>query len=85
VQFDGDSATWKAWGNTMWPTVYVIDQQGYLRVWWQGELKGPEAQGDEVISKAVEKLLSGTADQEPAAATQRPPGPAASKNPPAQR
>ena len=76
VVFDGDSATWKAWGNTMWPTVYVIDQQGYLRVWWQGELNWQGAKGDEVISTAVEKLLAGKADAEPAAATQRYPGPA---------
>jgi thiol-disulfide isomerase/thioredoxin len=76
VVFDGDSATWKAWGNTMWPTVYVIDQQGYLRVWWQGELKGPGGKGDEVIRTAVEKLLAGKADAEPAAATPRQPGPA---------
>jgi thiol-disulfide isomerase/thioredoxin len=76
VAFDGDSATWKAWGNTMWPTVYVIDQQGYLRVWWQGELKGPGGNGDEVIRTAVEKLLAGKADAEPAAATPRQPGPA---------
>ena len=76
VVFDGDSATWKAWGNTMWPTVYVIDQHGYLRVWWQGELNWQGAKGDEVISTAVEKLLAGKADAEPAAATQRYPGPA---------
>jgi thiol-disulfide isomerase/thioredoxin len=76
VVFDGDSATWKAWGNTMWPTVYVIDQQGYLRVWWQGELQGPGGKGDEVISTAVEKLLAGKADAEPAAATPRQPVPA---------
>jgi thiol-disulfide isomerase/thioredoxin len=76
VVFDGDSATWKAWGNTMWPTVYVIDQQGYLRVWWQGELKGPGGNGDEVIRTAVEKLLAGKADAEPAAATPRQPVPA---------
>ena len=76
VQFDGDSATWKAWGNTMWPTVYVIDQQGYLRVWWQGELKGPGGNGDDLIRTAVEKLLAGKADAEPAAATPRQPGPA---------
>ena len=76
VVFDGDSATWKAWGNTIWPTVYVIDQQGYLRVWWQGELNWQGAKGDEVISKAVEKLLGGTADQAPPPATQRQPGPA---------
>ena len=65
VQFDGDSATWKAWGNTMWPTVYVIDQQGYLRVWWQGELQWQGAKGDEVISKAVEKLLGLATGEEP--------------------
>jgi thiol-disulfide isomerase/thioredoxin len=76
VVFDGDSATWKAWGNTMWPTVYVIDQQGYLRVWWQGELKGPGGNGDDLIRTAVEKLLAGKADAEPAAATPRQPGPA---------
>lgn len=76
VVFDGDSATWKAWGNTMWPTVYVIDQQGYLRVWWQGELNWQGAKGDEVIRTAVEKLLAGKADAEPAAATPRQPGPA---------
>jgi hypothetical protein len=60
----------------MWPTVYVIDQQGYLRVWWQGELKGPGGNGDEVIRTAVEKLLAGKADAEPAAATPRQPVPA---------
>jgi thiol-disulfide isomerase/thioredoxin len=77
VVFDGDSATWKAWGNTMWPTVYVIDQQGYLRVWWQGELQWQGAKGDEVIRGAVEKLLGGKPDAEPAAAPKRPPLPAA--------
>ena len=76
VAFDGDSATWKAWGNTMLPTVYVIDQQGYLRVWWQGELNWQGAKGDEVIRTAVEKLLGGKADAEPAAATKRSSGPA---------
>ena len=75
VVFDGDSATWKAWGNTRWPTVYVIDQRGYLRVWWQGELNWQGAKGEEVIRTAVEKLLGGTAEAEPAAATNRSTGP----------
>lgn len=26
-------------GHIMWPTTYVVDQDGYLRHWWQGELK----------------------------------------------
>lgn len=66
VAFDGDSATWQAWGNTMWPSVYVIDQQGYLRVWWQGELKGPGVEGEALIRGAVEKLLGvGTEAERP--------------------
>ncbi|MEZ6074105.1 MAG: redoxin domain-containing protein [Pirellulaceae bacterium] len=38
-----ESANWKAWSNTMWPTIYVIDKQGYIRYLWQGKLnwQGP--------------------------------------------
>lgn len=77
VQFDGDSATWKAWGNTIWPTTYVIDQQGYLRVWWQGEFQGEGAKGDTVIREAVEKLLGGSSDAEAPPGTPRRPAPRA--------
>jgi hypothetical protein len=70
VQVDGDSATWKAWGNTTWPTTYVIDQQGYLRVWWQGELQWQGAKGDEVIRDAVE-TLGDKPDGEPEPANDR--------------
>lgn len=38
ILVDLESKNWAAWGNTMWPTVYVIDKNGYIRHWWQGEL-----------------------------------------------
>jgi peroxiredoxin len=57
VLLDLDSQHWKAWGNTMWPTVYVIDQEGYIRLWWQGELNWQGATGDQVVAEAVSKLL----------------------------
>lgn len=41
----------------MWPTVYVIDQKGYLRHWWQGELNWQGATADQQIEKIVDKLL----------------------------
>ena len=50
------SANWKAWGNTMWPTVYVIDRNGYLRHWWQGELNWKGATGDEAIEQLIAEL-----------------------------
>jgi len=31
VLIDVKNENWDAWGNTMWPTVYVIDKQGYIR------------------------------------------------------
>ncbi len=42
ILVDLESKNWAAWGNTMWPTVYVVDKNGYIRHWWQGrtELEG---------------------------------------------
>jgi peroxiredoxin len=57
VLVDLDSQNWKAWGNTMWPTVYVIDKRGYIRFWWQGELNWQGATGDQKIVELVNKLL----------------------------
>lgn len=57
VIMDADHANWKAWGNTMWPTVYVIDKRGYIRMWWQGELNWQGATGDQRVTKLVEQLL----------------------------
>ena len=50
------SANWKAWANTMWPTVYVVDQNGYLRHWWQGELNWKGATGDQAIEQLIAEL-----------------------------
>lgn len=58
VALDVDSATWKAWDNTMWPTLYLIDKHGYIRWWWQGELNWQGATGDEDARKAIRELLS---------------------------
>ena len=57
ILFDLESANWKAWGNTMWPTVYVVDKNGYLRHWWQGELNWKGATGDKSIEQVVELAL----------------------------
>lgn len=66
VILDMDRKNWDAWGNTMWPTVYVIDRRGYIRSWWQGELKWQGAEGDRQIADIVRSLLD-----EPAAETIR--------------
>ena len=58
ILVDLDKANWKSWANTMWPSIYVIDQDGYLRHWWQGELNWKGATGDQTIDRVVQQLLS---------------------------
>ena len=42
----------------MWPCVYVVDKQGYVRMWWAGELNWEGATGDKKIEQAVDALLA---------------------------
>ena len=58
IMVDVASKNWEAWGNTMWPTVYVVDKNGYLRQWWQGELNWKGATADKTIEQVVEQLLA---------------------------
>lgn len=58
ILVDLDSKNWAAWGNTMWPTVYVVDKNGYLRHWWQGELNWKGATADRTIETIVDQLLA---------------------------
>ena len=43
VLVDNDWSNWTAWGNGIWPSVYLIDKRGNLRYWWYGELNWQEA------------------------------------------
>ena len=58
VLIDGDKANWYAWGNSMWPSVYVVDRRGYLRAFWPGELKWKGATGDAWIAERIESLIA---------------------------
>jgi len=58
VLIDLQNKNWDAWGNTMWPTVYVVDKKGYIRSWWQGELNWQGATGDKTIETLIDQLLA---------------------------
>lgn len=62
VLIDVKSENWNAWGNSMWPTVYVIDKRGYLRTFWPGELKWQGAEGDKYIGSVIDLLLAESAN-----------------------
>lgn len=58
VLLDLQSEAWRAWGNSVWPTVYVVDRRGYVRHAWVGELNWQGARGDRVIERIVDALLA---------------------------
>jgi peroxiredoxin len=58
VLIDPDKANWNAWGNSMWPSVYLIDKWGRLRFFWPGELRWEAATGDEWMAARIEELLA---------------------------
>jgi len=58
VLIDAKSENWNAWGNAMWPSVYLIDKQGYLRYFWAGELKWQGTDGERIMRDRIEELLA---------------------------
>jgi thiol-disulfide isomerase/thioredoxin len=58
VLIDGQSENWNAWGNSMWPTVYVLDKRGYLRHFWPGELKWQGSDGEKFLRERIEALIA---------------------------
>jgi peroxiredoxin len=58
ILIDGRSENWNAWGNSMWPSVYVIDKRGYLRNFWPGELKWQGSDGEKFLRERIELLLA---------------------------
>ena len=54
---DIEKDNWQTWGNSMWPSVYVLDKQGYIREFWPGELRWEGATGDSYLQQQIEKLM----------------------------
>jgi peroxiredoxin len=58
IVIDNEKAVWNSWGNSMWPSVYLIDKQGYVRYWWFGELNWQGAKGEELLGQRIAELLA---------------------------
>ena len=58
ILVDNEKKNWDAWGNSMWPSVYLIDKQGDIRYWWYGELNWQGAEGERLLRKRIEQLIA---------------------------
>jgi thiol-disulfide isomerase/thioredoxin len=55
IAVDNDGANWKAWGNQIWPCVYLVDRAGTVQYRWGGELG---AGGNKTMTGFIDKLLA---------------------------
>ncbi len=58
IAVDNRRANWTAWGNNVWPAVYLVDKQGYVRYWWYGELNWNGATGEQQMRVRIQQLLA---------------------------
>jgi thiol-disulfide isomerase/thioredoxin len=58
VAVDNESATWKAYQNRYWPSIYLIDKQGQVRFRWDGELEYQDSGGDKSMRVRIKALLA---------------------------
>ena len=58
VVVDNEKQIWNTWGNSMWPSVYLIDKRGYIRYWWYGELNWQGGDGEKRMRSHLETLLA---------------------------
>lgn len=58
VAVDNQRRVWSDWGNHIWPAVYLIDKEGFVRYWWYGELKWQGAGGDRIMRERIEQMMA---------------------------
>jgi thiol-disulfide isomerase/thioredoxin len=54
---DKNLENWKRWEQQYWPTVYLIDKQGFVRYYWVGELEWNRAGGEAIMERYLGELL----------------------------
>lgn len=56
IAVDNESCNWDAWANRIWPSVYLIDKNGFVRYWWYGELNWQGMQGEKWIRDRIAEM-----------------------------
>ena len=57
ILVDSQNKNWNSWGNSMWPSVYLIDKQGHVRYCWHGKLNWQENHGGQIMRQRITELI----------------------------
>lgn len=57
IAIDNESVAWNSWANNIWPSIYLIDKNGFIRYWWYGELNWKGAESEKLLRERIRKLI----------------------------
>ncbi|MHC4095432.1 MAG: redoxin domain-containing protein [Planctomycetota bacterium] len=60
IAVDNQGLNWDVWANRIWPSIYLIDKNGYVRYWWYGELNWQGVPSEKWMRSKIEELLRET-------------------------
>jgi thiol-disulfide isomerase/thioredoxin len=58
IAIDNESLAWDSWANNIWPSIYLIDKNGFVRYWWYGELNYQGAESEKLLRKKIRELIN---------------------------
>ena len=57
IAIDNESLMWNVWANRIWPSIYLLDKNGYVRYWWYGELNWQGAESEKYLRSKIQELI----------------------------
>ncbi len=57
IVIDNERLCWDSWANHIWPSIYLVDKNGFVRYWWYGELNWQGAETEKLVRGRIEELL----------------------------
>ncbi len=57
VAIDNESLCWNSWANRTWPSIYLVDKNGFVRYWWYGELNWQGAESEKLMRGRIRELM----------------------------
>lgn len=57
IAVDNQSLNWNTWANNIWPSMYLVDKNGFVRYWWYGELNYQGAPSEKWMRDKINELL----------------------------
>ncbi len=58
IAIDNESLCWDSWANRIWPSIYLVDKNGFVRYWWYGELNWQGAESEKLVRGRIEELMA---------------------------